>query len=155
VSKCEHNDHGHMTLWFVIVLTMIGSCKVSERMRRENDRLRDRVDKRERECVPQVGHPKSMRSMTKFRARPVIVNATQYDGTRGVVTNIPGLCYCPNPAVGNPHVHTRGGGGAVQVHHGDWIVTGVNGDHHACNPAVFEMTYERVMRPGEIGDEDG
>lgn len=27
---------------------------------------------------------------------------------------------------------------------GDWIITGVNGEHYPCKPDVFEKTYEKV-----------
>jgi len=30
------------------------------------------------------------------------------------------------------------------VCHGDWIITGVKGEHYPCKPDIFEMTYERV-----------
>jgi hypothetical protein len=91
--------------------------------------------------------------MGKFRARPVVVEAVQYDDTHGVVTSIQGLCYCAADRRGGPHVHTNRG--PIQVVRGDWIVTRADGDRYPCKPNVFEATYERVMRPGEIGDEDG
>lgn len=28
---------------------------------------------------------------------------------------------------------------------GDWIITGVKGEHYPCKPNIFEMTYEPVM----------
>ena len=31
---------------------------------------------------------------------------------------------------------------------GDWIITGVKGEHYPCKPDIFEMTYEKA-------DEDG
>ena len=27
---------------------------------------------------------------------------------------------------------------------GDWIITGVRGEHYPCKPDIFDMTYERV-----------
>jgi hypothetical protein len=27
---------------------------------------------------------------------------------------------------------------------GDWIITGVKGEHYPCKPDIFEMTYERI-----------
>ena len=27
---------------------------------------------------------------------------------------------------------------------GDWIITGVKGEHYPCKPDIFEKTYERV-----------
>lgn len=34
--------------------------------------------------------------------------------------------------------------GAHFVCPGDWIITGVNGEHYACKPDIFEQTYEPV-----------
>lgn len=27
---------------------------------------------------------------------------------------------------------------------GDWIITGIKGEHYPCKPEIFEKTYERV-----------
>ena len=32
---------------------------------------------------------------------------------------------------------------------GDWIITGVKGEHYPCKPDIFEMTYEKVEARGE------
>ena len=32
---------------------------------------------------------------------------------------------------------------------GDWIITGVKGEHYPCKPDIFEMTYEKVKARGE------
>ena len=34
--------------------------------------------------------------------------------------------------------------GAMYVTPGDWIITGVKGEHYPCKPDIFEMTYEAV-----------
>ena len=36
---------------------------------------------------------------------------------------------------------------------GDWIITGIKGEHYPCKPDIFDATYERVMhiRSGEQG----
>jgi len=31
------------------------------------------------------------------------------------------------------------------VSEGDWIITGVKGEHYPCKPDIFEMTYEPVL----------
>ncbi len=36
----------------------------------------------------------------------------------------------------------RGSSSDVQVHPGDWIITGVEGEKYPCSPTVFEQTYE-------------
>lgn len=46
------------------------------------------------------------------------------------------------------HVHgwldTLEGGHIVCV--GDWIITGVKGEHYPCKPDIFELTYEKVTK---------
>jgi hypothetical protein len=34
--------------------------------------------------------------------------------------------------------------GKLVVTPGDWIITGVKGEHYPCKPDIFEMTYEKV-----------
>ncbi len=41
-----------------------------------------------------------------------------------------------------------GNDGAQVVCPGDWIITGVQGEHYPCKPGIFEATYE----PVEEGD---
>lgn len=77
---------------------------------------------------------------TKFRKKPVTINATQWfnDGD--------------HPAV---KVHSGGGNvlvngqayietleGPMLVTPGDWIITGVKGEHYPCKPDIFSETYE-------------
>ena len=77
----------------------------------------------------------------KFRKKPVIVEATQWNK------------HGDHPAV-MPHVMGQDGpgrhgwivtleGGHV-VSPGDWIITGVKGEHYPCKPDIFEQTYEKV-----------
>jgi hypothetical protein len=40
------------------------------------------------------------------------------------------------------YIPTLEGGHEVSV--GDWIITGVKGEHYPCKPDIFEMTYERT-----------
>jgi hypothetical protein len=89
----------------------------------------------------------------KFRKKPVVIEATQWfkDGDHPLVRipageeadtaawseNLQGL---PKGSLGlidtleGPHFVTPG----------DWIITGVKGEHYACKPDIFEMTYERA-----------
>ena len=72
----------------------------------------------------------------KFRKKPVVIEATQW------------FNYGDHPAVWihsdflTPHVSTLEG--AMTVTPGDWIITGVKGEHYPCKPDIFEMTYEKV-----------
>ena len=79
----------------------------------------------------------------KFRKKPVVIDAFQWNGERPL----------PGPLVGNwdnnpmtPDkvcIKTLEGWMGVSV--GDFIITGVKGEHYACKPDVFAMTYEQVL----------
>lgn len=34
--------------------------------------------------------------------------------------------------------------GWYRVQEGDWIITGIKGEHYPCKPDIFNMTYEEV-----------
>jgi hypothetical protein len=77
----------------------------------------------------------------KFRKKPVVIEATQWFkmGDHLAVTQ-------PLPIddqyMQYGWVDTLEGGHYVTP--GDWIITGVKGEHYPCKPDIFEMTYEEV-----------
>jgi len=83
----------------------------------------------------------------KFRKRPIVVEANQYDPAYSYP--IDGLCFCVEGGTtwaggptlcGCPHVHTLEG--ILHVSPGDWIIKGVNGEFYPCKPDIFAKTYE-------------
>ena len=70
----------------------------------------------------------------KFRKKPVVIEATQWFkmGDHPAVR--------PGTITGLPLIDTLEGEHYVTP--GDWIITGVKGEHYACKPDIFEMTYE-------------
>jgi len=70
----------------------------------------------------------------KFRKKPVVIEATQW------------FEMGDHPAVRfgkftkRPLIDTLEGEHYVLP--GDWIITGVKGEHYSCKPDIFEMTYE-------------
>lgn len=74
--------------------------------------------------------------MAKYRKKPVVVDATQW------------FKMGDHPAVvesqGNdgpyPYIDTLEG--PMLVAPGDWIITGVKGEHYPCKHIIFLMTYE-------------
>ncbi len=106
----------------------------------------------------------------RFKKKPVIIEATQWfkngdhpqdgypwaDNTDGDPVPVEGKVVryhrVPNP-YGQVNCNHCGGimhkhgwvdtfeGGHV-VCPGDWIITGVKGEHYPCKPDIFEMTYE-------------
>lgn len=80
----------------------------------------------------------------KFIKKPVVIEATQWFkmGDHPAVLSHPlepMLEY-----VGEYHgwIQTLEGGHVVTP--GDWIITGVKGEHYPCKPDIFEMTYSPV-----------
>lgn len=71
----------------------------------------------------------------KFRKRPVVIEAAQWFkmGDHPEV----------KPYNGNfGWIDTLEGGHIVTP--GDWVITGVQGEHYPCKPDIFEQTYELV-----------
>jgi hypothetical protein len=50
--------------------------------------------------------------------------------------------HCGNIMHNHGWIDTLEGGHIVCP--GDWIITGVKGEHYPCKPDIFEMTYERI-----------
>lgn len=71
----------------------------------------------------------------KFRKKPVVIEATQWfkDGDHPEVKLV---------HEGEYAIKTLEG--YMQVTAGDWIITGVKGEHYPCKPDIFEMTYEKA-----------
>ena len=82
--------------------------------------------------------------MAHYRKKPVVVWATQWwaNGDHPEVLVKP-----LDPITGfkegyNGWVQTLEGGHVVTP--GDWIITGVHGEHYPCKPDIFKKTYERA-----------
>ena len=109
--------------------------------------------------------------MAKFRKKPVVIEATQWfkngdhpldDATRGGTTpdgaeweglivryfrhpDIPGDQLCTKCGI---KMHDHGWIDTLEDGHnvcpGDWIITGVQGEHYPCKLDIFTATYEPV-----------
>ena len=81
-------------------------------------------------------------SMGMYRKKPVVIEATQWfkHGDHPAVENYfpPGRSLDPSPTHG--WIATLEGGHIVTP--GDWIITGVKGEHYPCKPDIFTATYE-------------
>lgn len=85
----------------------------------------------------------------KYRKKPVVVDAVQWwqHGDHPAVK--PRYTYGPDDEHWRPTVQTGFGWihtleGEMLVSPGDWIITGVNGEHYPCKPDIFAKTYEKV-----------
>jgi hypothetical protein len=87
--------------------------------------------------------------MNKFRKKPVVIEAIQYEDTFSCALKIrewTGSVISPvfvNP--GECKIETLEG--VMNVSEGDWIIKGVNGEFYPCKPDIFEKTYEAVEQP--------
>ena len=81
----------------------------------------------------------------KFRKKPVVIDAIQiteqtFSTKHPNSGHIRGLIYDPiNEKVEIPTLE-----GVMTGSVGDWIITGVNGEHYPCKPDIFDKTYEKV-----------
>lgn len=91
--------------------------------------------------------------MSKYRKKPVIVEAFQYDGNILIDTN--GKTNIPQWIVQafkdkilyygtQGHLFVQTLEGTMIVSKNDYIIQGVNGELYPCKPDIFEKTYERI-----------
>lgn len=92
----------------------------------------------------------------KFRKKPVVIDAMQWDGTRACKELIEEVFYdLETNSVELPLVGDWDGKtylswtiytleGLIDASPGDWIIRGIKGEHYPCKPDIFEATYEAV-----------
>lgn len=96
--------------------------------------------------------------MAKFRKKPVVIEAVQWDG-RSIDPMLAFIATgAPLPkAPDDPHIHAGIGftppsgdlfiptlEGTHAARPGDWIIKGIKGEFYPCKPNIFEATYEAV-----------
>jgi hypothetical protein len=92
--------------------------------------------------------------MIKYRKKPVVIEAMQYDGHNGwliVKWAGPGRLIKESPVL-EPTSENPSGTylqimtleGVMTAIVGDWIIKGVKGEVYPCKPDIFEQTYEKV-----------
>lgn len=86
--------------------------------------------------------------MTKFRKKPVVIEAVQWQGY--LTDEVEQFIGNKLVAEENPNVHVMGyflktlEGSSHMLTKGDWIIKGVQGEFYPCKPDIFEQTYEKV-----------
>lgn len=87
----------------------------------------------------------------KFRKRPVVIEATQFTGTKQSIVEIKNWSegaidsYTIQPDERVTDVLIRTLEGNMHVSRGDWVIKGVNGEFYPCKPDIFEKTYEEAL----------
>ncbi len=92
----------------------------------------------------------------KFRKKPVVIEAIQYDGTEKSFNRIKKWCE-PDievTAYNNKKLRIPTLEGVHDVSVGDWIIKGVKGEFYPCKPDIFEQTYDskwiHYLKTGEL-----
>ena len=84
----------------------------------------------------------------KFRKKPVVVEATQFNYVDGDCDSLQTIALAlalglsRNGSSKIWEIETLEGWHIVSD--GDWIITGVKGELYPCKPDIFELTYEPV-----------
>ena len=100
----------------------------------------------------------------KYRKKPIVIEAVQWfppgdqrhepsmlSHRKGNAVDPPDyrqsgdiFCFCEgaSPGMGGDTYFIRIERDNVQVHPGDWIITGVKGEKYPCKPDIFAATYE-------------
>lgn len=95
-------------------------------------------------------------SVTRYRKKPVVIEAAQWDGTAAGATPIIDWALRYDAAITYRCGDDDGCGGVNGVHYlavstlegtmlasaGDFIIKGVSAEFYPCKPAIFEATYE-------------
>ena len=84
--------------------------------------------------------------MSKFRKKPVVIDAVQFVGGLPSVHDIETFMGCPvgTTVTDGSFLVIATLEGAHRASPGDWIIKGVKGEFYPCKPDIFEATYEAV-----------
>lgn len=82
--------------------------------------------------------------MPKFRKKPVVIEAVQYDGGNALEIELftNGQAYKNGGKSDFMTIPTLEGDHTALT--GDWIIKGVKGEFYPCKPDIFEATYDIV-----------
>jgi len=103
---------------------------------------------------PAAAEKENDMTTTRFRKKPVEIDAVQWDGTAEAATPIIDWAlrndvtinyYCPDECKQDAHVLLVSTlEGAMTAQPGDWIVRGIQGEFYPVKPDIFDATYEHA-----------
>lgn len=85
----------------------------------------------------------------KFRKKPVVIEAIQWNGENANEVGLTLRCDRPFEVVEDKQWQTRCLNiitleGEMTARINDWIIRGIAGEFYPCKPDIFEATYEAV-----------
>lgn len=84
----------------------------------------------------------------KYRKKPVVIEAVQYDGTVQEIVDFVGIRETEMDEQNRLYIKTLEGD--MLVSHGDYVIKGIQGEFYPCKPDIFEATYEDASK-GDLG----
>ena len=84
----------------------------------------------------------------RFRKKPIVIDAIQFDGTKksalgiALILSIPVGVSFYNGNMKEMQIRTMEG--LHTASKGDWIIKGIKGEFYPCKPDIFAATYEVV-----------
>jgi hypothetical protein len=80
----------------------------------------------------------------RFRKKPVVVEAIQWDGNLSTVEKLMegSTCESVEQDLCDPALVIVTLEGKMRAEVGDWIIRGVKGELYPCKPDIFTQTYE-------------
>lgn len=80
----------------------------------------------------------------RFRKKPVVIEAIQWDGNLSTVEKLMegSTCESVEQDLCDPALVIVTLEGKMRAEVGDWIIRGVNGELYPCKPDIFTQTYE-------------
>lgn len=89
--------------------------------------------------------------MTKYRKKPVVIEAIQFNGINfkeieefTLGNGKRHITYEGNVPIETNYIEITTLEGIMNASKNDWIIKGVNGEFYPCKPDIFEQTYELV-----------
>ncbi len=80
----------------------------------------------------------------KFRKKPVVIEAIQWNGTEASFADIGEFMGGHYPYLDKDKLLIITLEGTHFASIGDWIIKGIKGEFYPCKPDIFEQTYERA-----------
>ena len=82
--------------------------------------------------------------MTKYRKKPIVIEAVQYVNTKEGVAEVLRFMHKPNVGLFPSYITVETLEGRMRADPLDWIIRGIKGEYYPCKPDIFEATYERA-----------
>lgn len=90
--------------------------------------------------------------MPKYRKKPVIIEAIQWDASAETWNELQklGMTDVEPGEMGKECFYINTLEGKMKCEKGDWVIKGVKGEFYPCKPDIFEQTYDKCDSFGVV-----